>query len=140
MITNGSVLADQTTPWTQFWDMSSGGGRKEPYHYIYIQAPEEDAKVIFYNRFGHNPERVTCTCCGEDYSIGEYKDFYQATGYHRECAWSDDGNTALENPGDEDYQTIDEFCQREDVLVIPSSDIKPSERVGEVPAQGYVYI
>jgi len=50
-------------------DMHSGGDLKEKWQYIYIEAPEEEAKVIFYNRFGHNPNRVTCTCCGKDYSI-----------------------------------------------------------------------
>lgn len=52
---------------------------------IYIEAPEAEAKVIFYNRFGHNPERITCTCCGEDYSISESDDLLQLTGYHRGC-------------------------------------------------------
>lgn len=60
--------------WTEFMDMHSGGGTKEePYEYIFIEAPREEAIIIFYNRFGHNPERVTCTCCGDDYSITEYE-------------------------------------------------------------------
>ncbi|KKN26710.1 hypothetical protein LCGC14_0871900 [marine sediment metagenome] len=43
--------------WIQFWDMHSGGELKEKWHYIYIEADsEQQAKVIFYNRFGHNPE------------------------------------------------------------------------------------
>ena len=45
--------------WTHFWDMSSGGGRKENWKHIYIEAAESEAIVIFYNRFGHNPNRVT---------------------------------------------------------------------------------
>lgn len=58
--------------WTQFWDMHSGGGLKEePYNMIYIEAPEDVAKTIFFNKFGHNPERVSCTCCGDDYGIYE---------------------------------------------------------------------
>ena len=44
--------------WTHFWDMHSGGGQKEKFGHCYIEAPENEAKVIFYNRFGHNPERV----------------------------------------------------------------------------------
>ena len=45
--------------WTNFHDMYSGGGLKEkPYTYIYIEAPEVEARTIFYNRFGHNPDRV----------------------------------------------------------------------------------
>ena len=39
-----------TIPWTRFMDMHSGGGTKEkPFEYIYIQAPEKEAKVIFYD-------------------------------------------------------------------------------------------
>ena len=30
--------------WTEFWDMSSGGGHKEEFHYCHIEAPEEEAK------------------------------------------------------------------------------------------------
>jgi hypothetical protein len=73
--------------WTKFMDMHSGGDQKEDQQYIYIEAPESEAKVIFYNRFGHNPERVTCTCCGNDYSISEEEDLHQLTGYDRGCAW-----------------------------------------------------
>lgn len=71
--------------WTHFWDMNSGGGSKESQSHIYIEAPETEAKVIFYNRFGHSPERVSCTCCGEDYSISEDESLAQLTGYHRNC-------------------------------------------------------
>ena len=72
--------------WTHFWDMHSGGGTKEePYEHIYIEAPEKEAIVIFYNRFGHNPNRVTCTCCGSDYSISEGNDLRTLTAFHRNC-------------------------------------------------------
>lgn len=73
--------------WTEFMDMHSGGGQKEKFAYCFIEAPEDEAKIIFYNRFGHNPERVTCTCCGEDYSISEYKTLEQATAYERNCEY-----------------------------------------------------
>jgi hypothetical protein len=66
--------------------MHSGGGLKEsPYHFIYIEAPEKEACVIFYNRFGHSPSRVSCTCCGDDYSVSENKSLAQLTGFHRGC-------------------------------------------------------
>lgn len=73
--------------WTTFWDMHSGGSQKEKYSKIYIEAEEKQAKVIFYNKFGHNPERVSCTCCGGDYSIDESESLASATGYHRNCEW-----------------------------------------------------
>lgn len=72
--------------WTRFSDMHSGGGCKEGnYNKIYIEAPQEEAEVIFYNRLGHNPNRVSCTCCGEDYSISEKESLEQLTGYDRNC-------------------------------------------------------
>ena len=74
--------------WTQFWDMHSGGSQKEKWARIYIEAPEEEAKVIFYNRFGHNPERITCTCCGDDYSIEEKESLEQLSAFHRGCAYA----------------------------------------------------
>ena len=71
--------------WTRFMDMHSGGGLKEKVQYIYIEAPEEEAKIIFYNKFGHSPDRVSCTCCGKDYSISSGEDLAQMTGYDRGC-------------------------------------------------------
>lgn len=131
-------------PWTQFWDMHSGGGCKEkPYEKIYIQAPEEQAKVIFYNRFGHNPERVTCTCCGGDYSISESETLAQATAHHRGCDYDDKARKYVEGPSNdyrgEKYQTVDEYSQLPDVLVIPHEEIKDGERIGEVPQEGYIW-
>ena len=137
--------------WTKFLDMHSGGGMKEaPYESIYIEAPPEEAKVIFYNRFGHNPERVTCACCGDDYSIGTEESFEQLTAYHRNCNWvtvktEKGGGHYIEEAGvghngnPKEYMTIEEYSSRLDVLVIRSSEIKDSERVGKVPIQGYVW-
>ena len=68
---------------TTFWDMHSGGGQKLDWDKIYIEAPEDEARAVFYNRFERNPSRVTCTCCGDDYSISEDDSIEQATGYHR---------------------------------------------------------
>lgn len=72
--------------WTRFMDMYSGGNTKEKgYGYIYIEAPEKEAMMVFYNRFGHNPNRVSCTCCGEDYSISESETLAEVTGHERDC-------------------------------------------------------
>lgn len=174
--------------WTQFMDMHSGGGLKEsPYSYIYIEAPEEEAKVIFYNRFGHNPERVSCTCCGDDYSISEEESFRALTTYQRSCAYEyfykDDGTRALDSTAGygattydyelktstyngrevegryvetpnlrlveygrsksecaEQYRTVDQYLKEDGILVIRAEDIQDSERVGSIPAQGYVWM
>ena len=73
------------TKWTLFWDMHSGGSSKEKWDKIYIEAPKIEARIIFYNRFGHNPERTTCTCCGDDYSIDEDDSLEESSGFHRNC-------------------------------------------------------
>jgi len=169
-MTNNNLLETKEIPWTEFWDMHSGGGLKEKWGKIYIQAPEEEAKIIFYNRFGHNPQRVTCTCCGEDYAIDEGMSLKQATGYHRNCRSletprnhktglyeNDDpilkahyyleegekppkGYTISESPKWGEYETLEEFSKREDILIIYDKDIKDSERQGSVPEEGYVWV
>ncbi len=135
---------EKKNTWTQFWDMHSGGGTKEsPYEKIYIEAPEKEATIIFYNRFGHNPNRVSCTCCGEDYSISESDSLEQATGYHRGCKYDNKKKLYLEEASKEHswnkFQTIEEYSKNEDVLIIYNKDIKPEERIGEVPEEGYVW-
>jgi len=155
--------------WTLFWDMHSGGRTKvEPYEKIYIEAPEKQAINVFYNRFGRNPYRVTCTCCGEDYSVNESETFDEASGYHRGCdyayfdtkgrevekdaAWTPGkgmkrGYTSryVDRPSQETYswnpyKTVEEYMNQEDVLVIPASEIKDEERHADVPEEGYVWM
>ena len=70
--------------WTLFWDMHSGGGSKEKWEHIYIEAPEEEAIKIFIARFGHDPHNITCQCCGKDYAIYESDTLEEASDYHRE--------------------------------------------------------
>ncbi len=160
--------------WTRFMDMHSGGGLKEPYGYIYIEAPFEEAKRVFYNRFGHNPERVSCTCCGEDYSIDEHPTIEEATAFERGCLSVEDERGWLfgkDRPADyresrylepgepvppgmklsslSKYRnggvTVEEWRRSGKgnldggVLFIDAADIKPEERQGDVPEQGYVW-
>jgi len=127
--------------WTRFMDMHSGGSLKEKQQYIYIEAPEEQAGVVFYHRFGHNPNRVTCTCCGNDYSISSDKSLKALTAYDRGCAYI--GKKLIEAWNGRDYQpytTLAEYKKRADVLIIHKAEIKPKERVGELPRQGYVWV
>jgi hypothetical protein len=106
--------------WTKFWDMHSGGGAKEKLEEIYIEAPEEEAKIIFYNRFGHRADRVTCPCCGEDYVVESSPSLEDLTAFHR-------GN-----------MSIDQYKSDPAVLFIPANDISLDERCGNIPEQGYV--
>lgn len=149
---------------THFWDTHSGGVRKEPQEHIFIEAPRDEAEVIFYNRFGHNPNRVSCTCCGEDYSIDEGPSLQQMTAFHRGCQYAgppderfgdrpgNDGRYMEEGedmpegwvgsrwPNLNAYLTLDEYLASDEVLVIRADEIKPGERKGELPEQGYVWI
>ena len=124
--------------WTQFWDMHSGGDLKEQWNLIYIEAPVEEAKVIFYNRFGHNPQRVSCTCCGPDYSSSEDDDLAQLTGFHRNCAW-DEGGYIEQSDDSARFMSLDQYIASGKALFIFAADIKPEERLGEVPQQGWVW-
>lgn len=99
--------------WTKFMDMHSGGGTKEDFEYLFIEAPIEEAKIIFYNRFGHNPEHITCTCCGSDYSIYEYQSEEKLKEYL----------DFLKNHGYED----------EEISFIYAKDISNKERIGQIP-------
>lgn len=131
--------------WTQFWDMHSGGGTKEdPYDMIYIEAPVDEAEIIFYNRFGHNPNRITCSCCGEDYSIDCNESLEQLTGYHRNCSFSESLKqyTETTNTGKYvygKYQSLEDYCAQDSVLVIYANQIEDDERHGELPKSGWVW-
>lgn len=156
--------------WTRFMDMHSGGGCKEaPYEYILIEAPEDEARRVFYNRFGHSPDRVSCTCCGEDYSVSESESLAKATAYDRSCEYIEDARgwgahkepdfregryiekgepvpagykvsaTSGERYGRR-YRTVEQYIAEPYVLVIRAAEIKPDERSGEIPTQGYVWI
>ena len=130
--------------WTQFMDMHSGGASKEEWEYIYIEAPEEEAIVIFYNRFGHNPNRVTCTCCGDDYSISESETLEHVTAYERGCLFDKQQGRYVDKPDKSStwnkYRTLDEYKKDPSVLFIGKQEIKPEQRTGEVPDEGYVWV
>lgn len=149
--------ASENLVWVQFWDMHSGGGTKEPpYEKIYIEAKDQEAAaLIFYNRFGHSPERVSCTCCGGDYSISFDKDLAQLTGYHRDCIpvsgpkrafkYLEEGQRVPKGwkvekrYGHQQYTSMEDYIDKDDILVIHNSDVSNEEKQGEVPEQGYVW-
>lgn len=93
--------------WTRFMDMHSGGGLKETHQYILIEAPQDEAEIIFYNRFNHSPNRISCTCCGSDYSI--------STGFSLEQV------------------TASEYLDTNEALIIRNEDISEEERLGSLP-------
>lgn len=155
--------------WTHFRDMNSGGRRKLQWKHIYIEAPQAAAEIIFYNRFKRNPNRITCTCCGPDYSISDEKDLAQITGFDRGCNTLKtprfpDGRYDNDNPflkekyyyeidesppegfefDDEytplyDYCSLEDYIKRDNVLVIYRDDIDLGETFGSLPREGYVW-
>jgi hypothetical protein len=120
--------------WTRFMDMHSGGETKERnpktgrwYEYIYIEAPLEQAKLIFCSRFGHDPENITCDCCGEDYSIDEEFSLREATAFERGCDYDLKVHGYVER-GDSNrsyrpYRTLEDFLTDPEVCVIRAEDI-----------------
>jgi hypothetical protein len=59
------------TKWFSFMDMHSGGGRKTKFEYYYVEAPtEEQARAIFTEKTGEDPDNVACPCCGQNFSVG----------------------------------------------------------------------
>lgn len=128
---------------TQFMDMHSWGSLKEKQQYIYIEAPQEEAELIFYNRFWHNPNRVSCTCCGNDYSISESETLEQASAYERWCRYDNKSNKYVDEKDPKwyrDYISLDIYKWFKSIIIIYEKDIKPEERVWTLPEQGYVYI
>lgn len=131
--------------WTHFWDMHSGGEQKERFAHCFIEAPEDEAKIIFYNRFGHNPDRVTCTCCGNDYSITECDTLAEATAYQRNCEYDQILQKYVEFARKSEYVNYDhipleKYIQQDDVMVIFKEEILDSERYGDLPQQGYIWM
>ena len=128
--------------WTQFWDMHSGGGTKQkPYERIYIEASEQDAINIFYNRFGHDPEDTACDCCGQNYSISEEEHLEQLTGFHRNCSYDSKAKQYIEkaNYGYTPLVSLEDYIKKEDVLIIYSQDIKDEERADVRPKGHWVW-
>lgn len=147
--------------WTLFWDMSSGGGRKEPpYDKIFIEAPLDEATSVFYSKFGHNPNRVTCTCCGEDYSISSGS-IHQLTGYHR--GLRSINKTKAQNYSESRYiepneevpegfkvekrygrtdsgMTLEAYLEQDNILVITADEYTEADTKVNVPDEGYVWM
>ena len=119
-------------PWVHFWDMHSGGDNKiGTYEHIYIQAGLKpsataitaSATEIFERLFGRDPDNVTCSCCGNDFSIDEDDNLYQVTGYDRGCT-TDSNGKYVEYPAKTKYArkyvSLHDYIQQEDVCIVYS--------------------
>ena len=134
--------------WTHFHDMHSGGSQKLDWGHFFIEAPKAEAEVIFQNRFGRNPNRVTCTCCGEDYAVRDHSTLEQASGFERGCLWEGEGY--VEKPDTRSfrgngYKTLEEYLKSgggskgQIPLVIRKDEIKPEEREGTLRPEGFIW-
>lgn len=164
--TKSKAKAPKATPWTQFMDMHSGGGQKLEWQYIYIEAPKKEAISVFYSKFNRNPNRVTCTCCGDDYSLTESGSLLEATAYNRGCDYGWFNKAGKEVPRDEawvsgkgttpgctskyverkskekwakPYVPFADYLKDKEVHFIYAKDIKKHERLCDVADEGYVW-
>ena len=91
---------------TRFMDMHSGGHQKTPFTHIYIDDPLEKAILTFKELFQHDPDNVTCTCCGTDFVYEEYDSLEEATAYDRGGKWFPNNGKYEQTEPD---QTVEEY-------------------------------
>ncbi len=128
--------------WTKFWDMNSGGGKKLGVEVLYIEAPESEAVSVFYAKFDRNPERGTCTCCGEDYAISQHASLEDASAYHRGCRYQEGVGYVEERDPERTwnpYLTLADYLASGKATVVRADEITDDERRRRVPAEGYVW-
>jgi len=69
---------------TLFWDMYSGGSKKQSFSKLAVELPEKEAIEWFEEKYG-NPFFVTCDCCGPDYSVSEFDSLEDLKSYHKDA-------------------------------------------------------
>lgn len=100
-------------------DMHSGGGTKlGKFEKILMQGREDDATKRFTELFGRDPNHVTCDCCGEDYSVGEYATLAEATLYDREKYTYAEPFDWRARPTGKTVESIEDYLAKDTVLVI----------------------
>jgi hypothetical protein len=111
--------------WTEFMDMHSGGYAKvhndagKEVSHIFIELPEATARYYFERKFGHNPDWIACSCCGENYSVSTHATLEEATEYERsEYIYNHNGFTNKK-------QTIplERYMKRDNVIIINSDEV-----------------
>lgn len=162
----GIGLNNKVMKWTCFMDAHSGGKQKLDWSHIYVELPEDEATIFFQNRFKRNPSRVTCTCCGSDYSIIEGATLLDVTGYERNCryAYFDAKDNEVDQTkawicGDgfingcsaryideadtkcnyREYISMPDFLKLPEKLIIHRKDIENSELKGSIRQEGYIW-
>lgn len=102
---------------------------------IFIEAESvRQAKLIFFNRFGHYADEMICPSCGEDYIIDYHEDIHQLTGPSRSCKI--EGGKYVEKPirkGSRTYLTLEEYKKKPELLFILVGDITEEDLKGSLP-------
>lgn len=114
--------------WVHFWDMHSGGRTKQPpFEHIFLEADSEDtATEMFRAKFGHSPDAVACSCCGENYAVSSDETLEAASEYQRRKRFM----RFDEEVKPEDLETMEQFRARPDVLVVPLVTERPPTPTG----------
>ena len=102
---------------TRFMDMHSGGHQKTPYTHIYIKESLDKAIKTFKEIFERDPDNVTCTCCGEDFTYEEYDSLEEATAYDRGGKWMPNSKGEYEQVA-ADITVEEYFKANKDVLLV----------------------
>lgn len=108
--------------WTIFEDAYADGKLKfKDYEWIIVEGSEETALPLFMKMTKVDPKRVTCTCCGQHFSIREYDSVFQATGFQRSCQYDKELKSYVEQEDDfviAHYKTLETFLEEDNVLII----------------------
>lgn len=130
-------MSDETL-YTLFMDMHSGGqakvqNGKVDVEYIIVEGDEPEAIALFQRTFNRNPLNVTCSCCGEDYSLTTGA-LDQITAYHRHCDYDESVKQWVDIPRFEEYPVIvlDDFLAQDNVRVV--RDEKAKQHADELAA------
>lgn len=111
-----------TGNWTLFSDAYAEGFLKfKHYEFIIVEGKVEEALSMFIDMTNVDPKKVTCTCCGQHYSIREYDSVFQATAFERGCRYDNSLQCYVEEVSDfpiMEYATVENFINQDNVLVI----------------------
>lgn len=106
--------------YTRFYDMSSGGRQKLQWSIVYVNLPETEAIQWFENKFGRNPYNVTCTCCGEDYSISSAETLEELTEFQRNQVIKNLASQKNPKISYEEYKNITDCIPLSEYLEMPN--------------------
>jgi len=109
--------------WTRFDARFTCFSPNTKHKVFLVNAPIEKAKLIFYNRTGHSPNKG-CRCCGDNFRARIYPSLNAAAG----CPTPEE----IETRHDDEAQ-VEKFCENRSVMVIWSDEFEPEDLEGRLP-------